>query len=109
MKPLFIPLKTEYYRQFENGTKTHEYRRYGGPWNERTCFVGRLATISRGYSTPDRLRAVVKGFRRIPLDDLPPVAIEAWRKIFGKYKAGLTDEPMSKLSRDIADIELELL
>lgn len=95
-KPLFIPLKTEYYRAFENGTKTHEYRRYGGPWNERTCFVGRPVTLSRGYSTPDRLSAVVKGFRRLRIEDMPPEFMEIWISLFG-------------VSREIADIELELL
>lgn len=28
MKPLFIPLKTEYYQAFEEGTKTEELRLY---------------------------------------------------------------------------------
>lgn len=49
-KPLFIPLKTEWFRMFEDGTKDTEYRAYGPRWNENTCRVGRAVTVSHGYS-----------------------------------------------------------
>lgn len=39
-KPLFIPLKTEYYNAFCDGTKPEEFRKYGDRWNERTCRSG---------------------------------------------------------------------
>lgn len=48
MKPLFLPLKTEYWQQFRDGTKSDELRLYGPRWNERTCAVGRSITLSRG-------------------------------------------------------------
>jgi len=48
MKPLFIPLKGEYFDQFQAGTKDTEYRVYGPRWNERTCAVGREVVLSRG-------------------------------------------------------------
>ncbi len=67
MKPLFIPLKTEYYRAFEGGGKDTEYRLHGGPWTESQCVVGRSVNIRRGYSTPDNLYGVVKSFHAIPL------------------------------------------
>lgn len=35
MKPLFIPIKREFFEAFERGDKTHEYRLYGPRWNER--------------------------------------------------------------------------
>lgn len=57
-KPLFIPLKTEYFEAFRLGTKTVELRRYGPMWNERTCTPGRAVTLSHGYSGA-RLPAVV--------------------------------------------------
>lgn len=41
MKPLFVPLKTEYYEAFADGSKREELRRYGPRWNEKTCAVGR--------------------------------------------------------------------
>lgn len=61
-KPLFIPLKTEFFEAFEKGTKTVEYRQYGPRWNEKTCFVGRAVTLSNGYGKKRRLQGVVKGF-----------------------------------------------
>ncbi len=70
MKPLFIPLKTEYYRAFERGDKDTEYRLYGGPWTERQCAVGRRVNIRRGYSTKDNLYGVVREFAAIPLGDV---------------------------------------
>ena len=61
MRPLFIPLKTEFFLAFEAGTKTIEYRPYGPRWNERTCTVGRDVLLSHGYGTKRRLRAKVVG------------------------------------------------
>ncbi len=62
MKPLFIPLKTEYFEAFKAGTKTVEYRRAGKRWNEQTCAIGRPVTLSKGYGVRHRLSGVVVGF-----------------------------------------------
>ena len=62
-RPLFIPLKTEYFRQFESGSKHVEYRRFGARWNERNCAQGRAVTLSHGYSGA-RISGVVTSFRR---------------------------------------------
>lgn len=67
-RPLFIPLKSEYYADFASGMKTREYRLYGPRWNERTCRPGRPVTLSRGYGTRDRLHGTIAGF------DWPPLA-----------------------------------
>ena len=67
-KPLFIPLKTEYYRAFEDGTKTTEYRRYGALWNERTCRIGRDVVLSHGYGKQSRMMGTVIGFKREVMD-----------------------------------------
>ena len=56
MKPLFIPLKKEYFAQFEQGQKTAEYRLYGPRWNENTCLPGRPVTLSCGYGKQKRLK-----------------------------------------------------
>lgn len=72
-KPLFIPLRTEWFRKFESGEKDTEYRAYGPRWNERTCRVGRPATISHGYSGK-YLRRRVTGFTVLPWADAPEVA-----------------------------------
>lgn len=81
-KPLFIPLKTEYYRAFENGSKRHEYRLYGRRWNEKVCVFGRAVILSRGYSTPDRLSGTITSFRRVHAPDLP---VSRWPTIHGLY------------------------
>lgn len=58
-KPLFIPLKREYYEQFESGEKTYEIRKHGKRWHSGTCWVGRKATVSLGYGKSNRLNMVV--------------------------------------------------
>lgn len=67
VRPLFIPLKAEYYRDFECGLKTTEYRRYGPRWNERTCKPGRSVVLSLGYAKRERLRGTVAAFVAEPL------------------------------------------
>ena len=69
-RPLFVPLKTRYFRAFEDGSKTIEYRRYGARWNERTAWIGRPVTLSHGYSA-DRLYAHVVSVQRVPGSTLP--------------------------------------
>lgn len=64
-KPLFIPLRTEWFEKFEAGEKDTEYRAYGPRWNERTCRVGREATLSHGYNGR-RLKRRVAGFAKVP-------------------------------------------
>jgi hypothetical protein len=62
-RPLFIPLNGEYFDLFESGAKDTEFRKYGPRWNETTCWVGRLVTLSRGYSGR-RLVGRIVGFER---------------------------------------------
>lgn len=64
MKPLFIPLKSEYYEAFKNGSKREEFRLYGQRWNEQTCPVGREVLLSKGYGTKDRLTGLIRDFKR---------------------------------------------
>lgn len=63
-KPLFIPLKTVWYRQFERGSKTEELRLYGPRWNERTCRVGRKVVLSKGYGKSERLSGEIWKFKK---------------------------------------------
>ncbi len=69
-RPLFVPLKTRYFRAFEDGSKTIEYRRYGARWNERAAWIGRPVTLSHGYSGA-RLYARVVSVQRVPGSALP--------------------------------------
>lgn len=83
MTPLFIPLKTIYFEQFANGTKTTEYRPYGPRWNERTCWNGRPVTLSKGYGKYARLSGVVE---RTAIE--PNVTkIPGWADCYGKGRA----------------------
>jgi hypothetical protein len=64
MKPLFVPLKTEYYEAFADGSKREELRRYGPRWNEKTCAVGREVVLSKGYGKQHRMDGRVWKFKR---------------------------------------------
>lgn len=64
MKPLFIPLKTEYYEAFEGGKKRDELRLYGNRWNEKTCPIGRPVTLSKGYGKRHRMHGTVSRFKK---------------------------------------------
>ena len=66
-KPIFIPLKRQYYNDFANEIKTTEYRQYGKRWNEKVCRIGRMVVLSLGYGISDRLRGIVTGFRKVPI------------------------------------------
>lgn len=62
-RPLFIPLKTQYFEAFKSGEKTEELRKYGGRWTEDTCRIGRPVTLSRGYGVGDRISGEVWRFK----------------------------------------------
>jgi hypothetical protein len=77
-KPLFIPLKSQFFDAFESGEKSVEYRLYGARWNERTCRVGRNVVLSRGYGKARRLRGTVVGFWV-----MKNTAVFGWRECYG--------------------------
>jgi hypothetical protein len=74
--PLFIPLRTEYFRAFERGEKVIEYRRYGRGWNERTCRIGRPVILSHGYSGA-RLSAAIQQFEIIRAEAIDSIIYPA--------------------------------
>lgn len=61
-KPLFIPLKKEFFEKFEDGSKSMEYRPYGARWNEKVCRVGRRVVLSLGYGKQRRLEGTLMAF-----------------------------------------------
>lgn len=63
-KPLFVPMKSEYYEAFKGGEKTEELRLYGKRWNERTCYVGRKIILSKGYGKKERLIGQIWRFKK---------------------------------------------
>lgn len=89
-KPLFIPLKTMWFRAFESRTKEVEYRAYGPRWNERTCFIGRKAVLAHGYGHP-RLNRVVRSFVKLPFAKAPKAAQEIFPKAEFIAAIGLRD------------------
>lgn len=78
-RPLFIPLRTEYFEAFRDRTKHFEYRPYGARWNERTCTIGRRVTISKGYGKQHRLHGRIAFFFKSPS---PPLTAN-WRACYG--------------------------
>lgn len=76
-KPLFIPLRTWWFRQFQRTIKDTEYRAYGPRWNENTCRVGRRVMLSHGYSGA-RMEGFVGEFRKMRIEDTPPAAREIY-------------------------------
>lgn len=78
-KPLFIPLKAEYYEAFEKGEKNTEYRPYGARWNERTCAPGRTVVLSYGYGKKRRLTGRVESFRK----HTTPSELPGWTACYG--------------------------
>lgn len=79
MKPLFIPLKAEFFDAFERGEKTTEYRKRGPRWNDMTCSMGRRVVLSRGYGKQRRLTGEIVGFHY----DTLPSKIPGWLAIYG--------------------------
>jgi len=63
-KSLFIPLKTEYFKAFQDGSKSEELRKYGPGWNEKTCRVGRDVVLSKGYGKQCRMRGIIYRFKK---------------------------------------------
>jgi hypothetical protein len=77
--PLFIPLRREWYEQFERRVKTFEFRPYGPRWNEKTCRIGRRVTLSLGYGKAQRLHGVIVGFWQ----DDQAIHGDAWKSCYG--------------------------
>ena len=83
-KPLFVPLKSQYYYEFKNGTKTRELRRGSDKrWSAKNCRVGRAATLSRGYGKQDRLSATVSAHKVWRVRGLSPRDYAAFVDCYG--------------------------
>ena len=78
-RPLFIPLKSEFYNAFLDGTKTTEYRRHGPGWNAKTCWVGRRVVLSKGYGKANRVTGTIVDFHV----SRQPTTTPAWLACYG--------------------------
>jgi hypothetical protein len=63
-RPLFVPLRAEYFDAFADGSKREELRLYGPRWNERTCAVGREVVLSKGYGKQHRMTGRILRFKK---------------------------------------------
>lgn len=96
-KPLFVPLKTEPFEAFADGSKTDELRRYGPRWNENTCRVGRAVLLSHGYGKRRRMVGRIRAFKK------------QHGTLFGStYKAAI-QKHYGTLDLDVAVIGIEAL
>lgn len=94
-RPLFIPLRREYFEAFERGEKTEEYRPYGPRWNERTCYPGRPVVLSLGYGKARRLTGIIRAFNK----DSDPGRRPGWQACYGSRHAtaaviAITPDPL---------------
>lgn len=97
MKPLFIPLKSEYYEAFKADLKTEELRLYGPRWNHQTCLIGREVILSKGYGKQHRMKGRIWKFKK------------QHASTFGStYKKSILDV-FSSLNVDIACISIQIL
>lgn len=83
MKPLFIPLKAEFFTAFERGEKNTEYRERGPRWNSKTCFVGRPVTLSKGYGKKHRLSGKITAVSY----DCHPHKLPGWTACYANQSA----------------------
>lgn len=70
-KPLFVPLKREYFNEFLRGEKTVEYREYTKRWDERNCYIGRPVTLSLGYGKQHRVTGCITSYNVYHINEVP--------------------------------------
>lgn len=92
-RPLFIPLRREWFEAFARGSKTREWRRYGGVWTERHCWPGRPVTLSLGYSGA-RLRGHIVDFSKRRAAG-SAAAVYGRRAICAVLTIAIADQPTS--------------
>jgi len=81
-RPLFIPLKTEFYNQFIWGEKDTEFRKYGARWNELTCPPMRPVILSKGYGKKFRRSGVISRFNKTHIDKINPLIRESLKALY---------------------------
>ena len=81
LKPLFIPLRREFFEAFQDGSKVEEFRRFDGRrWTAVTCQVGRRVVLSLGYGRANRMTGIIAGFEIRH----EPTTTTAWRTCYGE-------------------------
>ena len=101
-KPLFIPLRREYFEAFKAGDKIEEFRPEGPRWNARTCRIGRPVVLSLGYGKGERLAGRVAGYSARK----EPTQTDAWRRVLVHYRVEIDVAPLDRLAGALARGEL---
>ncbi|WP_319761898.1 hypothetical protein [Maridesulfovibrio sp.] len=83
-RPLFIPLKKEYFEQYKNGTKKYELRKPERQFQLKYLTPGRDVTLSCGYSG-DRLYTKIGGAELWHSGDLGKADRKACLDCFGQH------------------------
>lgn len=78
-RPLFIPLKAEWFSAFARGEKDTEYRQRGPRWNLDTCAIGRRVILSCGYGKAKRLGGTITAVHY----DTCPAKLPGWNECYG--------------------------
>lgn len=69
-RPLFVPLKKQWFHAFRDGSKRIEWRAYGARWNRQTAYRGRPITLSYGYSGARLAGSIIRA-RRVSATNAP--------------------------------------
>jgi len=77
-KPLFVPLKTRFFREFQNGLKYVEYRPEGPQWNAKVCRVGRDVVLSNGYGKQERMTGRIVSYQSEPIASFIPGWVDCY-------------------------------
>lgn len=85
-KPLFIPLNSGPYEDFESGLKRFEMRLHGPRWNVRNCYPGRAVILSKGYGTKSRISGRVSSFQVTYASSLPSKERDDFLACYGEEK-----------------------
>ena len=75
VKPLFIPLKKEFYDAFRDGSKKWELRGNRGQFKASRIQKGRVARLARGYGYP---RLIAKVIDIKTYDSIADIPREIW-------------------------------
>ena len=80
IKSIFVPLRTEHWKDFRDRRKSIEWRAWGARWNDRTITPGRPIILSKGYIR-DRLHGVVVKAQRVSRLLAPDAALAIYPNV----------------------------
>ena len=101
MKDLFVPLKTEFFLGFADGSKSEELRLYGKRWNEETCKIGRGIILSKGYGKHARLQGKIWKFKKQHGSLFGSTYKDAIKKVYGTLDVEIACISINELSEQV--------